>query len=133
MKQTLYFATFMVVLHVMTSCSSKMTFGTSVTVPSASGTVTFKTDKNKNYIMDVNVRNLAPPKNLTPSKNTYLVWMESDEKGLQKLGQLLPSGKMLKGNLKATSVEKPKLVFITAEDYVDALTPEGTVILTTRK
>ncbi|UHG94279.1 hypothetical protein [Spirosoma oryzicola] len=116
----------------LSSCTPKMTFRNSTIVPSASGTVQVKTDKNKNYVLNIDVQNLAPPKNLTPSKNTYLVWMTSNESSTKKLGQLNPSGKVLKATLSATSVDKPQEVFVTAEDNVDIQFPDGPTILTTK-
>jgi hypothetical protein len=110
-----------------------MAFVTSSIVPSATGTVKVKKDKNKNYIINVSVLNLAEPDKLSPSKNTYLVWMRSTGNSAKKLGQLAPSGKALKGNLSATAVEKPDDVFITAEDNADIDYPKGDVILTTKK
>lgn len=115
------------------ACTPKMTFVTSPTVPSASGTISVKKDKNSNYIVKVYVRNLADPKNLSPSKNTYLVWVEGDDDSVTKVGQLTPSGKALEGTLSGTSVKKPDDVFITAEDNADIQNPEGQIILTTKK
>jgi hypothetical protein len=41
-------------------------------VPSAGGTVKVKRDKNHGYTINMSVKNLAPPKNLTLSKETYV-------------------------------------------------------------
>ncbi|GAB3901259.1 hypothetical protein GCM10028825_53340 [Spirosoma agri] len=108
-------------------------FGTSSIVPAASGEVHVKKDKNKNYIVSVDVQNLAEASKLTPSKNIYLVWAESSEESAKKLGQLVPTGKVLKAELKATTIAEPRTVFITAEDNADVLYPDGQIILTTRK
>ncbi|MFD2936191.1 hypothetical protein [Spirosoma flavum] len=118
---------------VLNSCTPKMTFVTSAIVPAATGSVNIKKDKNKNYVIDVNVQNLAEPKNLSPAKNTYLVWMESSENSAKKLGQLMPNGKALKASLKATAINEPKTVYITAEDNADVQNPDGQVILTTKR
>ena len=89
----------------LNACSPKMTFVTSSIVPAASGAVHVKKDKNKNYVVNVDVQNLADPKNLSPSKKTYLVWSESSENSAKKLGQLMPNGKALKAELKATTID----------------------------
>ena len=115
------------------SCTPKMSFTTSTIVPAATGTIGVKKDKNNNYMMDLQVINLADPKNLSPSKNIYLVWMESDNSRVRKLGQLATSGKALKGELKTSSVVKPDEIFITAEDNADIQNPEGQLILTTKR
>jgi hypothetical protein len=120
-------------LTVLNACTPKMSFTASSVVPAANGTVNVKTDKNKNYVLNVNLQNLAPSKNLSPSRNTYLVWMETKDNSVKKLGQITPSGKSLKANLSATAVDKPDQVFITAEDDVEISYPAGDVILTTKK
>lgn len=117
---------------ILTSCTSKMNFVTSSTVPAATGTIRVKQDKNKNYVLTVNVQNLAESQSLTPPKNTYLVWMESNENSIKRLGQLSPSGKSLKATLSATAIAKPTQVYITAENNMDIQYPDGQVILTTR-
>ena len=117
----------------LNGCTPKMTFAPSTTAPAATGTIKVKKDKNNNYVMDVSVLNLAEPKNLTPSKNLYLVWVEANDNTVKKIGRLSPSGKALKGDLKATSTTKPNDVFITAEDNVEINYPAGQTVLTTKK
>ena len=115
------------------ACTPKMSFVASTIVPAASGNIDVKKDKNKNYLTHVSVTNLADPQKLTPARRTYLVWMESDQAIVRKLGQLMPSGKTLDGELTTTSVAKPDEIFITAEDNADIRNPEGQIILTTKK
>lgn len=110
-----------------------MTFTNSTIVPSATGNVTVKKDKNKNYVINVSVQNLADPQKLSPSKSTYLVWTESKNDPVQKLGQITPSGKALQGSLRATTTSEPTDVFITAEDNPNLQYPDGRIILTTKK
>lgn len=117
----------------LNACTPKMSFTTSSVVPAASGTINVKKDKNENYTLAVNVQNLAESKNLTPAKDTYLVWMKQGDNSVKKLGQLNPSGKTLTASLNATAVAKPQEVFITAEDNADILYPAGQTILTTEK
>ncbi|GAB4024617.1 hypothetical protein [Spirosoma koreense] len=133
MKTVYGMATVVFTLIALNACTPKMTFVTSSIVPAASGAVSVKKDKNSNYIMNVTVMNLAAPKNLSSSKNTYLVWMESSDNSVKKLGQLMPAGKTLKGTLSATSINKPDQVFITAENNADVQYPDGETVLTTRK
>lgn len=117
------------------ACSDKMTFQNSSVVPAASGDVKVKKDKNDNYQITVNVANLAEPKNLSPSRDVYLVWMESDRNLTKKLGQIkIGSGmfsKGLTGQVTATEAEKPERVFITAENDADTMSPSTNVVLTT--
>ena len=117
----------------LSSCTPKMTFLNSTIAPAATGGVSVKKDKNNNYVLDVNVMNPAEPKQLTPAKETYVVWMESDESSVKKLGQIAPRSKALKGELKTTSTEKPKEVYITAENDATVTYPAGDIILTTKR
>lgn len=116
----------------LNACTTNMSFLTSSVVPAATGTIKTKKDKNDNYTLSVEVRNLAEPKNLTPPKDAYIVWMEDGRNAVKKLGQLSPSSKALKASLNATSVTEPTRVFITAEDGIDRQNPEGQIILTTK-
>lgn len=115
------------------ACSPKLTFSNSTIAPAATGSVDYKKDKNKNYVVTVDVRNLADPQRLTPAKNTYVVWMDTDGSSAQKLGQLSVHSKSLKGTLKAPSVSPPKLVYITAEDNGEIASPGSMAVLTTQK
>lgn len=133
MKTIKTIVTVLVTIIALNSCTPKLTFVTSAIVPAATGAVHVKKDKNKNYVINLNVQNLAAPNNLNPSRNTYLVWMESSENSAKKLGQLMPTGKSLKATLTTSAIHEPRAVFITAEDNVDAQFPVGQVILTTRR
>ncbi|UFH51967.1 hypothetical protein [Spirosoma sp. KNUC1025] len=118
---------------ILNACTPKMAFTTSSVVPAASGTINVKKDKNENYTLKVNVHNLAESKNLTPPKNSYLVWMKQNDRSVKKLGQLNPSGKTLTASLSTTTVAKPQEIFITAEDNAEILYPAGQTVLTTEK
>lgn len=133
MKTSQKLTLLLLVLATINACTPKMSFVTSPVVPAASGNVTIKKDKNKNYTIKLDVRNLAEAKNLTPAKNTYLVWMKQSDNSVKKLGQLTPSGKSLSASLNATAIDKPETVFITAEDNVEIVYPAGDTILTTRR
>ena len=121
------------ILVALSSCTPKMTFLNSTIAPAATGGVTVKKDKNNNYVLNVSVINLAEPKQLTPPKETYIVWMESDDSSTKKLGQIAPRSKALKGELRATSTDKPKEVYITAENDANITYPTGDTILTTKR
>ncbi|WP_338870372.1 hypothetical protein WBJ53_22605 [Spirosoma sp. SC4-14] len=133
MKTIQTIAIFLGLLAITNACTPKMSFLRSSVVPAASGSTNVKKDKNDNYTLKVSVRNLAEPRDLTPPKNTYIVWMKQDDNSVKKLGQLHPSGKALTATLNTASVVKPKEVYITAEDNVDILYPAGQTILTTER
>lgn len=132
--KTIHLVAFGLVLLVgLNSCAPKMSFANSTIVPAATGDVKVKKDKNKNYVINVHVQNLADPKRLTPAKETYLVWMESGNESARKLGKLTPGSKALKGSLSATATAAPDNIFITAEDNADVQSPDSQIILTTKK
>lgn len=94
------------------ACSTtKMNFVTSSVVPAATGEVKVNKDKNKNYVINVAVLYLADPKQLTPAKELYLVWMESSGNSVKKLGQIDRSSgllsKPMKVEVSAIVVAKP--------------------------
>ena len=117
------------------SCATKYGFATSTVVPAADGSVKVKKDNNDNYRIDLRVKNLAPPDRLTPAKDVYVVWMETDGNGTQNLGQLKSSSgffsSSLKSSLETVSAYKPRSFFITAEDDAAAQYPGADVVLRT--
>ena len=104
-------------------------------MPAAQGSVKVKKDNNNNYSIDLNVIRLADPKRLEPSKNTYVVWIETEENGSKNIGSLNTSSSMfsktLKSSLKTVSPFKPESLFITAEDNADIQYPGYQVVLRT--
>ena len=119
------------------SCSStkKASFNTSTYEPAAEGHVKVKKDKNANYLIEVNVDNLADSKKLTPSRNAYVVWIDTENKGAKNIGQIHSSEAMFsktrKASITTVSPDKPLRVFITAEDDAKVEVPGDMVILTT--
>lgn len=112
------------------SCAKKIVFPVSTVLPAAEGVVKIKTDKNKNYALELTVRHIAGPERLTPGRKCYVVWMETSENGIKNLGQLRIS-KKLNGSLETISSFKPTTVFITAEDDASTATPGMDVVLKT--
>lgn len=104
-------------------------------MPSAEGTVTIKQGNNNNYDIDLSVIRLADPGRLTPPRAVYVVWMETEQSGVQNIGQLKTSTKgfsrMLSSSLKTVTPHKPASFFITAEDNAIGSYPGNTVVLKT--
>ena len=120
----------------LSSCAKKLHFATSTVVPAAEGTVKYKKDNNGNYAIDAKIYHLADPKKLTPPKNAYVLWMSTQQNGVQNLGQINSSSgwfsSTLKASLEAVSPFKPRSFFITAEDNPAVTYPGPQVVLTTR-
>lgn len=141
MKNDLYKLSFKFLLAIcsilmLTSCSKKMHFATSTVVPAAEGTVKYKKDDNGNYAISVKIVNLADPKKLVPPKNTYVLWMETNQSGVQNLGQITSStgwfSSTRKASLEAVTPFKPKSFFITAEDNPSITYPGPQPVLRTK-
>jgi hypothetical protein len=118
-----------------TSCAKKITFLNSTIVPAAKGFVKVKKDNNNNYIIKVEVSDLAEVDRVMASKNTYVVWMETDQGNSQNLGQLKSSTSFLSkshtASLETASPYKPIKIFITAEEGINTQYPGSQAILTT--
>src|SRR5688572_22828427 len=83
----------MVIVSIITivaisSCARKANFNASTVVPAAEGKVKVTKDKNNNYVVDIDVNNLAEPSRLAQPRDVYVVWMETEKNGMQNLGQL---------------------------------------------
>ncbi len=118
-----------------TSCARKMTFSTSSVVPAAQGTVKVSRDRNKNYVIKISISDLAGVERLQPAKQTYVVWMVTDNGLTKNIGQLNSSksflSKNLKASLKTVSSFNPVKIFITAENDPGAQYPGDQIVLST--
>lgn len=123
------------VIFMFTSCEKKLKFLNSSVVPAAKGTVKVKQDNNKNYVIKVEIVDLAEVERLQPEKQTYVVWMETDSGNKENLGQLKSStgflSKQHKANLETVSSYKPVRIFVTAEHDINVQSPDRKVYLTT--
>lgn len=136
MKTSNLIAAILAIALLLSACGKKLNFVNSSVVPGATGNVDVKKDKNQNYVITVNVLNLAESKRLSPPKDVYVVWMETRDETAKKLGQITPStgllSKALKATMSATAITEPKRVFITAEDNIDVSYPGGQTVLSTQ-
>ncbi len=117
------------------SCATKYVFNNSNVVPAAEGTVKVSMDKNNNYKVVLALKRLADPKRLNPSREVYVVWMETEQNGTKNIGQLITSSSLLsselRSSLKTESSFKPVTFFITAEDNAGIQYPQGLEVLRT--
>ena len=118
-----------------TSCAKKYSFINSTVVPGADGYVKVKKDNNKNYIIKVEVSDLAEVEKVQSTKTTYVVWMRTDEGNVENLGQLKSSTSFLSkrhtASLETASSYKPVKIFITTENGTNVQYPGEQVVLTT--
>jgi len=123
------------ILFSFDSYATKISFLSSSIVPAARGDVNVTMDKNKNFVIKVQIEGLAEVNRLQPSKHTYVVWILTDQELTKNLGQIVSIASQGEKKLKATfdviSPAKPIKIFITAENDGSVQTPGDTVVLTT--
>ena len=123
------------VIFFMASCSTSESFLNSSVVPGAEGKVKVKKDGSQNYVINVEIADLAPVENLQPPKQTYVVWMETEKGNTENLGQLKSSrgflSKQRTASFETKSPYKPVKIFITAENESNVRYPGYDQILTT--
>lgn len=134
--KNIFFGIFIIMLVIpFTSCAKKYTFLNSTVVPSATGFIKVKKDGNQNYIIKVEVADLAEVDRVKSSQTTYVVWMETDEGNAENLGQLKSSRSFLSkrhtASLETVSAYKPVKIFITTENGTNTQFPGEQVVLTT--
>ena len=124
-----------IMIFSFSECTAQKEFLSSSIVPAARGTVSVKRDKFNNYIIKLKITNLAEATRLSPPKNTYVVWMVTDENLTRNLGQVRTSSSMfskkLNLNFETKTVFRPVRIFITAENDAVVQFPNSETILTT--
>ena len=120
-----------------TSCAKKVAFQTSTVVPAARGDVKIKKDDNKNYVIQIDLEDLAEVSRLDPPKKAYVVWMETENSMVKNIGQIKSDSNFLSSKLKASfetvTPVKPSRIYITAEDNADVQLPGDQLIMETNK
>ena len=112
------------------SCAKKVYFLLSSVVPAAQGQITVKNDKNNNYVIQMQITNLADIERLQPAKKSYVVWMETGGNFAKNIGRISSSNK-LKVSFETVSTLRPTKIFITAEEDETSQYPGSMVVLTT--
>jgi hypothetical protein len=116
-------------------CAVKAPFLNSTLVPAAEGQVKIKTDRNKNFVIEIEIFNLALPNRLDPPKNTFVVWMDDGNNNIKNMGQIKTSASFMSKSLKASfrniSSFRPVKIFITSEYEANVQIPSSGIVLTT--
>jgi hypothetical protein len=119
----------------ITSCAQKIKFMNSSVVPAAEGYAKVKQDNNMNYLIKIEIRDLADVDRLQSSSVSYVVWMETDQGNTENLGQLDSSSgflsKQMKASLETVSSYKPSKIYVTAEENTNVRYPGDRIILST--
>ena len=117
------------------SSAKKHKFKQSTVVPAAEGYVKVKTDNNQNYLIKVEIVNLAGIERMESSKTTYVVWMKTDQGNTENLGQLKSSSglfsRQLQASLETVSSYQPVMIYVTTESDININYPGNQIVMTT--
>jgi hypothetical protein len=106
------------------------TMSTTEKIPSATGKVKVKGEKDGNTRVKVEVAHLAQPASAFDA-STYVVWLKPDTGDAQNVG-VLSVGKDLKGTLETKTAFKDFQVIVTAEKDANVTAPLGAPVMDTR-
>ncbi len=122
-------------IFLFSPCNAQADFLVSTVVPAARGTVDVKKDKYNNYVIELKVYNLSEAGRLTPPRNTYVVWMVTEDNLTKNIGQIRTKktflAKKLKASFETISSFRPVKILITAEYDPNLQNPGQEVVLTT--
>ncbi|MET4083845.1 hypothetical protein ABIB40_003818 [Pedobacter sp. UYP30] len=134
-QTTLRFLILLFICTALSSCSNKVMFNTSRVVPAAEGYTKITKDDNGNKLITIEIKRLTQPTRLQPSRNLYVVWMDTKDNGLRNIGELRTGSgffsSTLKSNFSTITPFTPKRIFITAENNADIVRPTGDTVLST--
>jgi hypothetical protein len=111
-------------------CAQTVAFRETPEAPAAKGEAKITTDNNNNTRVELEIRHLAPPQNLTPPKSVYVVWAESPDGRTENLGQII-AGSDRSAEFQTVTPLKVFRILVTAEDRALAQSPSQQVVLTT--
>jgi hypothetical protein len=116
-------------LFLLVACGGKrVPLTASTTVPAATATADLHRDKNGNTVLELRVKHLAKPENLSPPKSVYVVWIQPTGSNPIKEGQLQVNNN-LDAEFRAPTTYKEFAIFVTAEDNSTVQQPTGQEVL----
>lgn len=136
--QIKFMSIIMLFVGIMSSgCSNKVMFNTSRVVPAAEGFAKITKDENGNKLIKIEIMRLTQPNRLHPSRDLYVVWMETKDNGIRNIGQLRTNSGFFSSTLKSSfstiTPFSPTKIFITAENDASITRPTGETVLSTDK
>ena len=112
-------------------CSSPTRLASSHDVPAAKGTVKTEVSENGNTRVDLEVKHLANPRNISAQANTFVVWAAPRTgESPQNLGALRVD-ENLRGTIETTTPLRNFQLFVTAESSPNVDSPSGDKLLWT--
>ncbi|WP_162416983.1 hypothetical protein [Cyclobacterium roseum] len=118
------------------ACSTKITFPVSRVVPAAEPEAKISKTKEGTYELSLNVSNLALPERLSPPKKFYMVWIDTPDQGIKKLGEIANNSGIFrnrgKASFEASTLYRPNMILVTAENSLEVAYPGSHVVLKSR-
>lgn len=114
-------------IFLMVSCGTTVKFPVSSITPAAEITAKIKKDRNNNFAIHVTTHYLASAERLSPPRNTYVVWIVTNNNVVRNIGQL-KNRNAKESSLKTVSSVEPVEIFLTAEDDGTISNPTGVEI-----
>lgn len=111
-------------------CAQKIAVRGSADVPAALAETKITRTDNNNSRIQLEVRHLAPPQNLTPKKSVYVVWAQAPQGRTINLGQMIVGQDRSSEFVGITPLYEFRIL-VTAEDLPTATTPSNQVVLST--
>ncbi|MEP7121615.1 MAG: hypothetical protein ABJE95_11920 [Byssovorax sp.] len=96
--------------------------------PAAQGQVKTDVGDNGNLKLEIEVKHLAPPANVSAGAKVYAVWIQTKDGAAQNVGALRVDDD-LTGHLETTTPQHNFALFITTEEDPAALAPKGARVL----
>ncbi|MDN3686487.1 hypothetical protein [Cyclobacterium jeungdonense] len=119
------------------ACSTKITFPVSRVVPAAEPEAKVSKTKEGTYDISLNVSNLALPERLSPPKKFYMVWIDTPDQGIKKLGEIANNSGIFrnrgKAAFEASTLYRPNMILVTAENSLEVAYPGSHVVLKSRR
>lgn len=86
-----------------------------------------------NYVIHVHISELAEVSRLSPPRQSYVIWMVTNEDVTKNIGKINSKiggmSKQLNASFETVSTFKPNKIFITAEDDASVQFPNSQIIL----
>ena len=124
----LFLMFFSALFFLTVGCEKQIHLTPATTVPAASAIADVSHDGNGNTIVDLKVKHLAKPENLTPSKAVYMVWIRPRGAAPIPQGQLKVNDN-LEAEFRTPTTYKSFEIFVTAEDSASVSSPSGQEVL----
>lgn len=125
-EQFVHFGLLVLTLLVF-GCAQKVALRNAPDVPAAVGEAKVTRDENRNSVVDLEIRHLAPSENLQPPKKFYVVWSQAPDGRSINLGQLTV-GPDRRGILRSPTPMTVFRILVTAEDVPTVASPSSQIV-----